>query len=148
VGSYPEQLQKEKLIDFTNMSKKKIKNWKQYVKLDKEKKKRVKELEKTRWQENPWRHWHDCKFIKNGEETTPYKSYLQTEYWRELRNRKLKQSGYKCEICGATNNLQIHHPTYHKKGISILYKEELSDLIVLCKNCHQKQHVDKETFYC
>ena len=35
----------------------------------------------------------------------------------------------KCELCGATENLQVHH---------LSYEPEVTQ--VLCMNCHQKQH--------
>lgn len=35
-----------------------------------------------------------------------------------------------CEICGTTENLQRHHPDYNKP----------KEVIILCKNCHEKVH--------
>lgn len=38
----------------------------------------------------------------------------------------------KCEICGASENLCLHH----NNGFS----NELKDLMVVCKKCHKKIH--------
>lgn len=64
-----------------------------------------------------------------------YSEYLKTDHWQELRNRMLKRSGYKCQLCNASSTLHVHHRTYERKGY-----EELSDLIVLCAKCHAKFH--------
>ena len=76
--------------------------------------------------------------IKKICDDIPYKDYLQTPYWKctsELARRKAR---YKCQLCGKTNTmLNVHHKTYENKGKEI---NNLDDLIVLCKNCHQKFH--------
>jgi hypothetical protein len=41
----------------------------------------------------------------------------------------------KCERCETNKNLQIHH----KK-----YVEDISETIVLCRECHNKEHFDAE----
>jgi len=64
-----------------------------------------------------------------------YKSYLKSNKWKKLRETKLKLAGYKCEKCGSTDNLHLHHKTYKR-----LYKEHLKDLIVLCEICHKEEH--------
>jgi 5-methylcytosine-specific restriction endonuclease McrA len=65
----------------------------------------------------------------------PYKEYLQTEHWINLREQALRKAKYKCELCNSKENLNVHHKTYDNKG-----NEPLSDLIVLCNNCHAKFH--------
>lgn len=66
-----------------------------------------------------------------------YSEYLKSEHWRELRDRKLKQVGGKCQICGSTRGLQVHHKKYDNLG-----SENLWDLRVLCGNCHSGTHYD------
>ena len=44
-------------------------------------------------------------------------------------------SGKHCEQCGATGNLQRHHPSY-----------ESESFIVLCQTCHAKLHVELGTW--
>lgn len=65
----------------------------------------------------------------------PYNEYLQTEHWKRVRERILRQSGYKCQSCGSLCNLNVHHNTYENRG-----HEKDEDLVVLCFDCHQKFH--------
>ena len=66
-----------------------------------------------------------------------YYAYLQTPHWKEVRNLKLHQVGGKCQLCGATKRLEIHHNSYEHLGKEEYY---LNDLIVLCHECHAKFH--------
>ena len=59
-------------------------------------------------------------------------NYYQSKEWFEKRKQKLIGSNYSCSICMSGQNLHVHHRTYaHFKH------EPLSDLIVLCKTCHE-----------
>lgn len=49
-----------------------------------------------------------------------------------LRGKILERDGYKCRICGSSENLEVHHMqalVYHGKS-----KEE--NLVTLCEECH------------
>ena len=75
-------------------------------------------------------------------ESIDYKSYLNSSKWKAKRDAKLKQAGYKCEKCGVSKyskKLEVHHKHYQNLG-----NEKLSDLIVLCKDCHEKADVVRE----
>ena len=77
-------------------------------------------------------------YILRREKLTRYQiayrdGYLQSDHWQEVRKRKLKQAGYKCEACGEKVKLDIHHLTYERLG-----KERLDDLQALCRDCHVK----------
>lgn len=62
--------------------------------------------------------------------------YLKTPEWGALRNRKLIQAGNRCQVCGKHNlQLDVHHNSYIRFG-----HEQLSDLVVLCRSCHQHFH--------
>jgi hypothetical protein len=64
-----------------------------------------------------------------------YKPYLQTEEWERKRRDAVERARGVCEKCGSPDNLQVHHKTYERRG------EELpEDLIVLCSECHKKEH--------
>lgn len=66
----------------------------------------------------------------------PYQQYLQTRHWKLLRSKALKKAKGKCQLCNASGQqLDVHHRTYDHKG-----RESLSDLIVLCHDCHSKFH--------
>jgi len=55
--------------------------------------------------------------------------------WSDTRRAAIEYHGASCDICGSERQLQVHHITYARKG-----HELLSDLVVLCKWCHLKQH--------
>lgn len=75
----------------------------------------------------------------------PYQDFLKTEFWDEVRKRKLKQSHYACQLCNTRQSrLNVHHRTYEHHGEEDMY---LNDLIVLCEVCHGKFH-DKLAEYC
>jgi hypothetical protein len=65
----------------------------------------------------------------------PFSEYRLTPEWRSRRNGVLLRAGNKCELCYASGRLEAHHRTYER------YAEELlSDLIALCRSCHQRFH--------
>ena len=67
-----------------------------------------------------------------------YEEYLWSEEWRTMRQVALARSGYCCSICKASRNdtqLDVHHNTYDRLG-----DEQPSDLIVLCRSCHDHYH--------
>lgn len=70
--------------------------------------------------------------------TMPYKEYLQTEHWRNLRGQMLKRAKFHCQLCNRGDiSLHVHHRTYERRG-----NEQLSDLIVLCATCHETFHTN------
>lgn len=71
-----------------------------------------------------------------------YRDFLQTPYWDFVASMKKYRADYKCELCGATKCLHVHHKSYENHGREHTSKG-LKDLIVLCKDCHSKFH-DKE----
>lgn len=68
--------------------------------------------------------------------TMPYKDFLQTWFWRviSLEAKRIKR---KCEICGSTERLEVHHPDYDFRGEENIYGYKLQ---VLCHDCHSKTH--------
>ena len=64
-----------------------------------------------------------------------YEDFLKTRYWMAISKRL--RDGAKCEICGSTENLHVHHKTYEHHGYEHLY---LEDLQCLCNDCHLKVH--------
>lgn len=72
-----------------------------------------------------------------------YLSYLKSSKWSQ-KKKQYKRSGFKldCWACDSTLNIQYHHRTYGRLGW-----EALSDIIPLCKNCHEdltEQYKSKE----
>ena len=68
----------------------------------------------------------------------PYKDFLQTPYWKAIASQVRKMHGFKCQLCGSNDTLNVHHPaTYTFRGSEIWHLKELS---CLCEKCHQKFH--------
>ena len=66
----------------------------------------------------------------------PYREYLQTQEWQEIRRSMVRASGYKCQRCGCRNTkLDVHHLTYERRG-----EEAREDLEVICRDCHEFEH--------
>ena len=65
-----------------------------------------------------------------------YQEYLKSEHWQELRSRILERDGHRCQLCGSTENLHVHHKTYET-----LWHEADGDLITLCSDCHETFHI-------
>lgn len=67
-----------------------------------------------------------------------YRDFLNTRYWMIIADYKKHCADRKCQLCGSSTSVNVHHKTYEHHGIEIDYYKE--DLIVLCKNCHEKFH--------
>lgn len=78
--------------------------------------------------------------IQNAIKGMNYEDFLKTPYWDGVRNYKLKKAGYCCELCKAKGVLNVHHKNYENHGLEHLEIIADKDLIVLCKNCHEKFH--------
>lgn len=61
-----------------------------------------------------------------------YLDYMRSALWRTRRKRALERAGYRCQVCGATRRLEVHHVTYANLG-----RERDADLTVLCWWCHR-----------
>lgn len=72
-----------------------------------------------------------------GDAKAKYKRFLSSEYWRVVREIKIKESGGRCAVCGSSDNLQVHHRSYEHHGNEHLH---LDDLVVLCGRCHTLFH--------
>ena len=71
-----------------------------------------------------------------------YENLLQSDYWKGYSYSLIKERNFTCEDCGRSfpnmrNMLQVHHLVYRDAN-PWSYKPE--ELIVLCKECHQKRH--------
>ncbi len=80
--------------------------------------------------------------------TMPYSRYLHTIHWERKRQAVLERDGYACTNCHAREGdpavgprsrvkLHVHHKTYERRG-----HEFLSDLVTLCRPCHELVHAD------
>ena len=90
-------------------------------------------------------HLHPTKY-------TSYEDKLQDSRWKAKRQKILNRDHNRCQWCGKTTNLQVHHKAYHKfpNGMKVEpwdYPDRL--LITLCDDCHRKCHQKYKinTFY-
>lgn len=80
--------------------------------------------------------------IKNTDNLTKsetyrnYSGYLQTKKWARKRSRILRRDKNRCQACGSTRFLQIHHLSYIN-----IYNERDDDLITVCDLCHTELHI-------
>ncbi len=68
-----------------------------------------------------------------------YVDYLTSNDWKIIRGNIIKRDNYKCRICSNEENLRVHHLTYQN-----IFNEKDDDLITLCKECHEKEHIKIE----
>ena len=64
-----------------------------------------------------------------------YDEYLKTEHWKFARLDALQRAAYRCQVCNAQRELQVHHRTYERRGCELA-----SDLTTLCGACHALFH--------
>ena len=74
------------------------------------------------------------------------KLYMRSDRWKALKLQVLTIQNNQCKLCSSPYDLHLHHLTYKRLG-----DEKLSDLAVLCGQCHQTQHdhygMDRTTDY-
>lgn len=51
---------------------------------------------------------------------------------KETYDKVIKRDNYKCRLCGATKNLQLHHINGRGKELT----NDINNCIMLCENCH------------
>ena len=79
------------------------------------------------------------KRIKRAWRKWVYRLYLRTPHWKRMRRRAIVFANYRCITCRSDKRLEVHHLRYRdERGRSILWREKMSDLQVLCHSCHAK----------
>ncbi len=64
-----------------------------------------------------------------------YHNYLDSNQWSNIRNIVLMRAKWSCEKCDSMEHLDVHHLNYKS-----IFNENLKDLLLLCRSCHQDQH--------
>lgn len=65
--------------------------------------------------------------------TMPYAEYLQTNWWRDYRQKILREE-WRCKLCPG-RAVDCHHMNYENRG-----DEQPGDVIPLCRKCHKVWH--------
>jgi 5-methylcytosine-specific restriction endonuclease McrA len=63
---------------------------------------------------------------------------LVLEEYAALRRLVLERDGWRCQACGSSADLQVHH----LRSRGRLGDDMLDNLIALCTRCHRQQHGD------
>jgi len=61
---------------------------------------------------------------------------LAPELYEQLRNQVLRRDGWRCQACGATSNLEVHHKEFRSRSGNDCEQ----NLITLCITCHASLH--------
>lgn len=78
------------------------------------------------------------KEIKGKTPKEKYKAFLKTDYWKAVRVKVFLRDNKTCQKCGSKKKLEAHHLTYKHHGNEM---KHLDDLITLCRDCHEKEHL-------
>lgn len=62
------------------------------------------------------------------------RAYYETDHWQRMRHQRLTVDGYHCVICGAIDDLNVHHIKYQ------LFEEEITELMTVCRFHHGVIH--------
>ncbi len=60
----------------------------------------------------------------------------KVKQWRDTRVVVLKRDRHRCRACGQKHGLEVHHVVMRSLG----GKDDASNLIALCRDCHQSVH--------
>lgn len=64
------------------------------------------------------------------------KAYLDSPQWKTIKRQRLAIDQYTCKSCNQSGlSLEVHHLHYRT-----FKSESLSDLISVCRNCHEAIH--------
>lgn len=80
----------------------------------------------------------EIKDIERRKRKEYYNRLLEDKRWKEFRLKVMSERGSKCECCGGTDVLQIHH-TFYISG-KMPWEYDINDMRVLCRTCHQRIH--------
>jgi hypothetical protein len=79
-------------------------------------------------------------WLKRMDNSNIYFEYIHSNLWKARASAYKRARGYRCETvgCNCFNNVSVHHRNYKRLG-----RELDSDLICLCRNCHETIHNKK-----
>ncbi|PYX68842.1 MAG: hypothetical protein DMG72_22150, partial [Acidobacteria bacterium] len=61
---------------------------------------------------------------------------LAPQLYEELRNQVLRRDGWRCQACGTTSHLEVHHKEFRSQSGNDCEQ----NLITLCTTCHASVH--------
>lgn len=84
--------------------------------------------------------WNIGFYFENDEISPNKKTYiekLKDQKWIDKREYVKSEAEYKCQDCGSTNSLEVHHCFYQFGREPWEYS--LDSLRCLCRNCHERR---------
>lgn len=74
------------------------------------------------------------------------KQFYRSQKWQKMREYILIRDQYKCQRCGDTGSLEVHHKIhltpYNINNADITLNEK--NLHTLCRNCHFAEHEEEK----
>jgi len=61
---------------------------------------------------------------------------LDATSYRDLHRQVLERDGWRCQVCGGMQHLQVHHLKFRSHSGSDVEQ----NLITLCAKCHEQVH--------
>jgi len=61
---------------------------------------------------------------------------LDSTSYTKLQRQVLERDGWRCQVCGSMQNLQVHHLKFRSRSGG----DEEQNLITLCAGCHEQVH--------
>lgn len=65
-----------------------------------------------------------------------YADCLLTDEWKEKAQKRIEIDRGRCQMCGTTENIHVHHLTYR----NIFRENVYTDLVCLCEKHHKAVH--------
>lgn len=81
------------------------------------------------------------KFCSDECQQKNFQEKIAPLWWPNACAMALERAGNRCEECGSTSDLQVHHkdPLFGEQRFNNP-KNRLDNLLVLCRECHWKKH--------
>jgi 5-methylcytosine-specific restriction endonuclease McrA len=61
---------------------------------------------------------------------------LDADAYQQLCRQVLERDGWRCQVCGAMQHLQVHHKEFRSRSGD----DSEENLITLCDRCHKLAH--------
>ena len=68
---------------------------------------------------------------------------LDPASYEVLRQQVLRRDGWRCQSCGSTSNLEVHHQRFRSHS----GHDSEENLITLCGSCHGQMHSPRRDVY-
>ena len=72
--------------------------------------------------------------------TKPRRLRLDADSYKGLRQQVLQRDGWRCQSCGRTTQLQVHHIRFRSRSGA----DAENNLITLCAECHSQLHQNED----